>query len=271
MGGMKCTYAAIMFLLILASFNKAQIPLPRSEPDEFKKSDSASKSESKQTNQENEFHTIKKQIRALSESRDLEGLMALGTEVAAKWEQKETGFYPYLMAEICGNIASQDFNNKDQFVRIKECALLGLRKSEKMHIEHQLRLVALLSNTEEYSRGLTPVSKWDTDRTVRAKHWCDTWNRLHGEIDDSFDFKENRPIYHPRMTADEKAEAAKYTRQKMVRKIRETYSKQFRSFFVEAYSMPPFNMVELESMLNSCSIPPEQKASIVEAVMMKSE
>lgn len=63
-----------------------------------------------------EYQKWKERIRALSESRDLSGLVHLSDKVEFVWGKKSAKLYAGLMFEVCGAMGSYDFDNDEQYV-----------------------------------------------------------------------------------------------------------------------------------------------------------
>ena len=226
---------------------------------------------SSKQNQDNDedIAKTKVKIRELVDTNDLLGLAQMGNEIAEKWEKRGSIYYPYLLVEICGNIASQDFKNNEQYVLAKECAMRALKNTDKMLVEHELALVSLLNDTTEYTVGIKKQYEWEEDRRVRAKYWCHAWNKLTQEIDPNFSVGTDRPISRPIITDKETAFNRKYTRQKTLLRLKDSYSERLESFFINAYQIPPDDVTELQSLLKSCLTDQRQARRIINAVRKK--
>ncbi len=253
-------YIIVIVLLGLVSIAVAQTALTSSGSRMFSIDDDTRAKPQPTADNQDDYVVITQKIRELRANRDLLGLVELGKQVSDLWETKEVTYYPYLLIEICGGIASQDFGNKAQYVLAKECTIRALRKTGPMMIEHELGLVAQLSDTTEYTLGIKSESDWNEDRLERAKYWCRAWSRLERLIDPAFDV--STPSTTGKTTAERDA-ALKNTRQKMLLRFKSNYSDRLRNFLIGAYAMRPYNGKELETVLEQCSLNVESKRSIL--------
>jgi hypothetical protein len=65
----------------------------------------------------------------------------------------------------------------------------------------------------------------------------------------NFDINSKSPVNHSNMTPAEKAAVEYYNTQRRLRRLRENFSRQFKSFVVATYSIQPYGDAELESLL----------------------
>jgi len=211
----------------------------------------------------------KERIRALTESRDLSGLVHLSDEIDFFWGKKSSKLYAGLMFEVCGAMGSYDFDNDEKYekyVLSRRCAKKALERAEQIPVEWELKLVSLLNGDIEYSLKLVPEENWRLDRRERLNHWCHAWQKLERAIDNNFDFEANRPISHPKMSAEERQKAEKYSQQRFLQQDKKSFSGQFEGFLVRAYSKPPYDAQELKSHLQSCVSEAPVRSRILEKV-----
>lgn len=216
-----------------------------------------------------EYQKVQERVRLLSEAKDLYGLVQLSDGVESVWGSKSPKLYAGLMVDICGTIGSRDFNNNEQYILARKCIKRALKKADQMPVEWQAKLVSFLRGDIEYLLKLAPEEDWSSDRKERMKYWCDTWQRFENEIDENFNFEANRVINHPKLTDAERRRAENYTRQRILRRDRESSSIEFRKFLVESYTKPPYNTPELENFLQKCVTDVEMRKSIVLDVQRK--
>ncbi len=152
------------------------------------------------------------------------------------------------MFEVCGAMGSYDFGSEEKYVLSRRCAKKALERAEQIPVEWELKLVSLLNGDIEYSLKLVPEGNWALDRTERVKYWCHAWQKLKQAIDDNYDFESNRPISRRNMSAEERQNAEKYNQQRLLQRDKKSFSGQFESFLVEAYSKPPCDVEELKAI-----------------------
>lgn len=216
-----------------------------------------------------EYREIEKRIQHLNESKRVYELADLGDEILSRWKQKNLGFYPSFLDKICGSLSGRDFDNTDQYLLARKCTKKALEKRGEMLVEQEIDLVGNLSSTIEYSLKLMPEERWPNDRRERTEYWGHAWQRLANEIDENYDFDAKFPIWSSKMTSEEREEARKYTRQRILHKVKKSYSKQFKDFLVGAYVMPPSNNAELERLLRKYVSDLEFKDSILAEIERK--
>lgn len=170
---------------------------------------------------------------------------------------------------MCGNIASQDFRDKAQYVLAKDCAKNALTDTDQMYIEHELGLAAYLNDTTEYSMGLKTPDEWPAERLARSEYWCRAWKKLDGQIKADYVMPKNPPVSRARMTPEERQAVSTYTRQKMLHLLRGKYVNQLRSFFINSYTMPPYDLEELGARLSACSSDKRFHDSLIAEIRLK--
>jgi hypothetical protein len=213
-----------------------------------------------------EYRRVQERARLLSEAKDLYGLVQLSNDIESVWEGKSPELYAGLMVDVCGGIGSYDFKDNKQYILARNCIKRALKRADQIPVEWQAKLVSFLSGDIEYLLKQVPEENWSLDRKERMKYWCDTWQRFENEIDENFDFEANRVINHPKLTDAERKRAEIYTRQRILRRDRESFLKQFQRFLVDAYTRPPHNTPELERFLQKCMTDAKLKESLLAKV-----
>jgi hypothetical protein len=206
--------------------------------------------EEKKSSQMIEYEKILRKISQIEEAKNLDELMKLEDSVNSEWRTREIWFYTELMFSICGSYQSYDFGNNEQYTMARKCVKNALRKIEEMPVIGALKLATLLGGNNEYTLGKISISNWEKDRTERTKLWGRAWQRFESEIDENFDFEANRPVYHAKMTDEERKKAEKYNQQRFLQRDKKWFSQAFQGYLIEAYTKPPYNAPELEGFLN---------------------
>lgn len=209
-----------------------------------------------------EYQKAQERVRALSDAKDLSGLVQLSDEAESQWAKKNSKLYAGLMIDICGAIGSYDFDNKEHYVLARQCVKKALEKADQMPIDSEIKLVSFLSGDIEYVIKLVPSGNWFQDRTERTKYWCHAWQRLEKEIDVRFNFEANRPIYSPNMTVEERMKAEKYNQQRFLQRNKSSFTIETQRYLVDAYAKSPYNSQELDMYLDKCFLDKKFKASI---------
>jgi hypothetical protein len=213
-----------------------------------------------------EYQKMQERVRALSDSRNLFGLVHLSDVIISVWGKKSPKFYAGLMYEVCGAMGSYDFDNDERYVLARKCTKRALAQTEQIPIYWELKLASLLNGDIEYLLKLVPPENWAQDRTERLKYWCRAWQKLEREIDENFDFEANRPVYRSNMTKEERQKAEKYNQQRFLQRDKKTFSSQFQNFLIEAYTKPPHNLPELKEYLKKYIADESLKSTVLSEV-----
>ena len=222
-----------------------------------------------------EYEKVRKRIFELSNARDLYGLVNLEEEIEETWGKTQPinsvtkfNLYAGLMYFICGNFASQEFNNNERYSLAKKCVKSALAKRDNMLVEQEVNLVPL-SNTPEYLDKVFTEAQWQADRKERAELWFHAWQRLENEVDENYDFDANRPKKISNLSPEERAKVETYTKQVRLHRLKDSFFKQFKEFVVWNYTLPPYNNTELENFLDKYVSDLEFKKSILQEIKQK--
>lgn len=199
--------------------------------------------------QVNDYERISKEVARLGQTKDLKGLIALENLINTSQFRENFGLYTELMIKICGGYNTYDFRDAKQYLMARKCAKNSLKRLDEMPIGRATNLVAQLGGDNEYLLGIVPESNWKSDRTERAVYWFRAWQLLDKAIIRDYNFESNRPIYHSKMTLDERNRAEEYNRQRFLQRDRKNYLIDFRRFILDAYSRPPYDTLELKNYL----------------------
>lgn len=239
-------------------------------------------------------------IQDLSRKKDLGGLIKLKDDIADRWKGK-TEIYALLTSDICKSLNSNKFDDDKQFLYARQCAKQLLKDADKISVDLEREMVAILQEIEEYRLGVVSNKDWMKDRAERVKFLFHLvkflfhlWNRVEKNIDRSFDFNDaqNRPVskvcvpapnyscgirpedvketavrakYIEAIEANT-AKAKKYNLQLQLHRLDKRMTEFIDQFLIGVYGTPPFDFDELERNLDLFGIKDERKNRILEAV-----
>jgi hypothetical protein len=216
--------------------------------------------------QQGKIEDISVVVARLGASKDLKAMQELEEAANSASGKDSIGEYTESMIKICGAYDTYDFGNPKQYLLARTCTKKALSRLEEMPIGQAMELVSHLGGDNEYISMIVPAESFQTDRTERAKYWLRIWQRLDQAIIKDYNFEENRPVYHSKMTASEARRAEVYNEQSFLRRDREKYMPEFRRFLVDFYSKPPFDISELNTLLQGYVADAELRKSLLEAV-----
>lgn len=232
-------------------------------------------------------------IQSFRDSRDLKGLERAADEINQKWDEFDGDNYFVLMLNICSQLCSYDFNEEGRELYMADkFAVLALEKSDKIPLEVEFEILSFLQpDYEDSPLGKVKASERDKQRANRVRLWLRAWQRLNNEIDPDFDFddlpKVNIPppntslragvapedIKDPILRAEYEAairenarKAEAYNRQYKLRQLEQTFAGEAEQYIIDIFSKPPFNLEELERLLNTYITDKDIKARILSAV-----
>ncbi len=231
---------------------------------------------------------------SLSQSKvnDLKAYEKFADEIDKKWREKNTVDHARLMLDVCKPLSSGNFKDSRRYQLARKYALSALEKTDDMPLSLELELIGHVTTVRigpGASRGEDFSKRRRKDVAVRLH----AWKRLIDAIDPNWDPDEviwGGNVAPPAATgvpagvepeaikdADLRAEyvaaiqrnrqkAEEYRKQYELHKWLKRFPKRAESDIVQAYSYPPFDIGELQKMLDDHLPDQETKARIVEAV-----
>jgi hypothetical protein len=243
----------------------------------------------------NEFLKDSGHIDSLTQSRDLDRMLAFADEIEKKWENSIPA-KSRLLAKISDSLSSYDFQDERQYVYSVTFAKKVLTRSDVIDVQLEHEMVSKLQSTSAYSSGVERPEKWPVDRKERVQLILHLWNRIRNNLDRTFDTTDirNRPNAKVRVPgpyttgvrpedikepvvrtmyedaiAKNKTKADRFNLQVQLQKLDKTFPVFVERVLVEFYSMGPSDAEDLRRKLDLFDFPPAVKLRIVGATGMK--
>lgn len=134
-------------------------------------------------------------------SHSLDELIALASQLDAKWRLTDWNQYARIMAHVCSEISSRGLNDEQVREQSDHFAKTALAHSNMYSWQSESGLVGCL----QYKRSRPDMNAWLRYRRQNTELWLHAWRRLEKEIDPGFDINDlkNRPsmqVFPPRET-----------------------------------------------------------------------
>jgi hypothetical protein len=223
--------------------------------------------------QENDYQTDIDRLIALR-SHSLGELIALASELEAKWRRIDWTLYAGIMAHVCSEISNRGLNNEQVREQSEHFAKIALSHSDMYSWQDESGLVGCL----QYKRSHPDMNAWLRDRREKTELWLHALQRLEKESDPAFDINDskNRPsmqVFPPRETnlppgsppsaikdprlrakyeaaiADNKRKSQKAIQQVPLLLHGPPFRVRAESWLVQAYSQAPARNAELRRYL----------------------
>ncbi len=232
-------------------------------------------------------------LQSFRETKNIDGLENFVEEIEKKWYSMDKARYFNLVLNTCTLLSSYAFKDYHREISLlQKYAILVLKKSDEMPLGMELKLLLLLPEPPGYPYAEIREEAWPKQRAYRTMLYLHGQQRLHKEIDPDFDFddmpKRNiapplgtssgsgvapEHINDPTLRAEYEAAIAQnaqkasiYNWQHKLRQLERMFSPKAEQYIVQAYSTPPFNIEELEQLLETHNIGEENKLKILDSV-----
>ncbi len=252
---------------------------------------------------EEEYQRDREHIELVGQSKSLSRLRALAGLMERKWRRFDTypdkRLYFGIIGRVIGEFTSRDFGT-DNYIRQYELAhqyaRTALQNADKMPLELDLDVAVgfLLPLTFDpslkYQTAKSP--RWAKLRSENAGLFLRLLQRIDAGIDPNFDFTAPPPIndappfgvpgwnemtpgniknpeHRAKYEAVKKQNSErrrKFKEQSQLRRVNERFSLDAEKYLIEAYSHAPFDLRQLERLLNNYTINEERKERILAAV-----
>lgn len=245
-----------------------------------------------EVNQKNMHTQMLLRIKEARGARDMRELAKLGEEIETTWSSLDASFYASLMLEVCNALSSTDLGDNEQYVLEQRFASFVLDKQLDIPPATEANLVLHLQEDIEYVNGKINGDEWAEKRRKKAETWLRTWRRLNAAIDPNFDFKDlpltNVPLppgvpgaagmspnhikdlalraQYQKAIDENSKKAETYRTQFTLYKTRESFDKVIEAYLIRAYSRPPDNPKELETILKTHLVNDSVRARILDSL-----
>ena len=217
-------------------------------------------------------------INRLRQSGDLSTLKATADPLLAKWLALDKQKYAALTCDVCIILSSRNFHDQKQFSIVEQYAFSALNTVHSIPIQTQAGLVMYgLSHITRSTNGQDQITT-ATRRSMYAREWFITWQKINSLIDPHFDPHALRveanvlppvdsgqlmfPGMSPHAIHDSKIRA-EYERsialnnekieyldkQIALRQLHRTFSHVAENYLVQAYSQAPYDVDELKGYI----------------------
>jgi len=230
------------------------------------------------------------QIEPLRYSGDLDSLERRATSLEAGTLAESPEDYLRFMLHVCDMLSSHDFRDYErQTSLMHQFALRALANAPSIPVEVELRLLA---HQEEALGTSSPGQQWAAERHTRAVRWLKAMRRLDEGRKEDFDFSDlpalnvappagaglpagvdagevedpaMRTQYEEALAANHQ-KAEEFMRQWTLRELREHYGPLSLRAIRRAYARPPFDLAELQRILDEHVLDDETKRSLMRSV-----
>jgi hypothetical protein len=215
------------------------------------------------------------QLDAIRDSQDLEGLERMVASTQPQMIREDPDAYLHFMLAVCRTLNSHEFGDYQRQSRLmRHYADAALNSLPVLSANDEFELLTYLEDDFDDAQMTTAGSDWANKRRARVLRWLRALRRVKG--DEAFDFTdvpkinvemppgaslpagaapaaiEDRSLREQYAAADEKnrQHANEFANQWRLRALREKYFPHARRYIIRAYSQPPFDVAELERLLN---------------------
>jgi hypothetical protein len=223
---------------------------------------------------------------------DFNTYKGLADSIEQKWSGRNKEYYAILTLKICSLLSNGTFKEYGNYDLIRKYALSALEEPDSIPLQFELDLASFVS-TLHFGKDTLSGDVYAERRTKDTEIRLHGWKRLLDTIDPNWDpspeslyadvptpagsglpagiapsaIKDSamRAEYEQRIRLKSET-LKKYNEQYECRKWLEIYPPQFERYIIFAYSHPPYNTKELETLLNEYQIDQETKTRIIEAV-----
>lgn len=228
------------------------------------------------------------QVKILVDQKNIEGIGVIADQARQQ--------YFLTTLNICNILVSNNLGNSNlQLELAHEYSMSALRQADAMPLVTEIGLVKCLADNIEYTTKKVKGDDWEQLRKSRYTVWLHAWSRLINSVDMRIDINQRLPmnpplppgvnlpegvtpeaIKDPKLRAQYEESIQKHheqanslLEQRQTRKLLESFSPLAERYLIEVYSLPPYNIDELQQLLDHSEIAIDVRERIVGGVAKK--